>query len=234
MLHLLFLGLPVIVAGGPAQLPAIPDWENAAKFELVASQSPVRPEGPVRNRRPRNARRGLPPLRAPEEAPPTATVVELVEGGAFEGGEPAYPDPIRRDLSGLGEYDLYEARHRDPDSGRRNFRQGSGGGGSSGPLYQLCTDNACSAPTPARRWNSSSPWKGRGARCGNCIQKSSESPSERGEESSDERGHEQGWCTPATPAWKKQAGPVREAFPRELPGAGCALACTAGSPPSTA
>ena len=145
MLHLLFLGLPVIVAGGPAQLPAIPDWENAAKFELVASQLPVRPEDRFEIAVLATLEEGY-HLYGPEEAPPTATVVELVEGGAFEGGEPAYPDPIRRDLSGLGEYDLYEGAIAIRIPVAATFDKGPAAAEVL-VRYQLCTDNACSAPT---------------------------------------------------------------------------------------
>ena len=148
----LFLsGLVMILNGGlapafVAQAPMIPDWENAAKFELVASQSPVRPGDSLEVAVVAELKEGY-HLYGPEEAFPTATVVELVEGGGFDGGEPAYPLPIRRDLSGLGEYDLYE--------GKVAIRIPVTSLGSAARFvdaevllrYQLCTDNACSAPT---------------------------------------------------------------------------------------
>lgn len=135
-------------AAGPLanQTPAIPDWENAARFELVASQSPVRPGDRLEVAVLAELEPGY-HLYGPEEAPPTATAVEMLEGGAFESGEPHYPAPVRRDLSGLGEYDLYEGSVaiRIPVTSVAE-------GVRSAPAevlvrYQLCTDNACSAPT---------------------------------------------------------------------------------------
>lgn len=135
-----------IAAAAAAQAPEIPDWENAAKFELVASQSPVRPGDSLEVAVVAELEEGY-HLYGPEEAFPTATVVELVEGGAFEGGEPSYPPPIRRDLSGLGEYDLYEGKVaiRIPVSSLG--RPGRSAEAEVLVRYQLCTDNACSAPT---------------------------------------------------------------------------------------
>lgn len=143
--------LTLILSGGftaalAAQPPEIPDWENAAKFALVASQSPVRPGDSLEVAVVAELDEGY-HLYGPEEAFPTATVVELVEGGAFDGGDPSYPPPIRRDLSGLGEYDLYEGKVaiRIPVTSRGN----AGRSAEAEVLvrYQLCTDNACSAPT---------------------------------------------------------------------------------------
>lgn len=124
----------------------IPDWDNAARFELVASQSPVRPGDAFEVAVVARLDSGY-HLYGPAEAPPTATVVEMTGPTEFEPGATEYPEPIRRDLSGLGEYDLYE--------GEVAFRipvtSGSRARGSAAAevlvRYQLCTDNACSAPT---------------------------------------------------------------------------------------
>lgn len=150
--RLLLCGLLLTMIGGPtaalAQPPMIPDWENAAKFELVASQSPVRPGDRLEVAVVAELEEGY-HLYGPEEAFPTATVVELVEGEAFEGGEPAYPAPIRRDLSGLGEYDLYEGTVAIRIPVTSVFERGRSANASVLVRYQLCTDNACSAPTSA-------------------------------------------------------------------------------------
>lgn len=130
---------------GPAQFE-IPDWDNAARFELVASQSPVRPGDAFEVAVVARLDSGY-HLYGPAEAPPTATVVEMTGPTEFAPGPTRYPEPIRRDLSGLGEYDLYE--------GEVAFRipvtSGSRARGSAAAevlvRYQLCTDNACSAPT---------------------------------------------------------------------------------------
>ena len=129
-----------------AQAPMIPDWENAAKFELVASQSPVRPGDSLEVAVVAELDEGY-HLYGPEEAFPTATVVELVEGGAFEAGEPSYPPPIRRDLSGLGEYDLYEGKVAIRIPVKSLGKAERSAEAAVLVRYQLCTDNACSAPT---------------------------------------------------------------------------------------
>lgn len=149
--RLLLAGLLLTGSGGLAaalasQAPLIPDWENAAKFELVASQSPVRPGDHLEVAVVAELDDGY-HLYGPEEAFPTATVVELVEGGAFEGGEVAYPAPIRRDLSGLGEYDLYEGTVAIRIPVTSVLERGRSADAEVLVRYQLCTDNACSAPT---------------------------------------------------------------------------------------
>ena len=148
---LLLSGLVLTVSGGlaaalAAQAPMIPDWENAARFELVASQSPVRPGDSFEVAVVAELEEGY-HLYGPEEAFPTATVVELVEGGVFEGGEPDYPAPIRRDLSGLGEYDLYEGTVAIRIPVTSVLKSGRSADAEVLVRYQLCTDNACSAPT---------------------------------------------------------------------------------------
>jgi hypothetical protein len=149
--HLLLSGVLLALLGGlsatvAAQAPMIPDWENAAKFELVASQSPIRPGDNLEVAVVAELEEGY-HLYGPEEAFPTATVVELMEGGAFEGGDPAYPPPIRRDLSGLGEYDLYEGTIAIRIPVTSVFERGRSADAEVLVRYQLCTDNACSAPT---------------------------------------------------------------------------------------
>lgn len=141
--------LAVAAAASPTGTPAqieIPDWENSVRFELVASQTPIRPGDALKLAVLAELDPGY-HLYGPEEAFPTATQVEIVEGGPFAAGEPDYPAPIRRDLSGLGEYDLYEGEIaiRIPVSASRDVSDPA----AAEVLlrYQLCTDNACSAPT---------------------------------------------------------------------------------------
>ena len=146
--RLMLSALLLAVSGGLAagQAPMIPDWENAARFELVASQSPVRPGDHLEVAVVAELDEGY-HLYGPEEAFPTATVVELVEGGAFKSGEPDYPPPIRRDLSGLGEYDLYEGTIAIRIPVTSVLERGRSADAEVLVRYQLCTDNACSAPT---------------------------------------------------------------------------------------
>ena len=124
----------------------IPDWENAASFALVASQSAVRDGDHFEVAVLAEIEPGY-HLYGPDEKPPSATIAEWTSPEAFVASAPVYPAPIRRDLSGLGEFDLYEGRVAiripvaatvgDDDSVATEVLL----------KYQLCTDNACSAPT---------------------------------------------------------------------------------------
>ncbi len=140
------LPFALVPVSAAAQIPEIPDWDNAARFELVASQSPIRPGDRFEVAVVAELDPGY-HLYGPEEPFPTGTVVELIEPAEFEAGEVDYPAPIRRDLSGLGEFDLYEGKVaiRIPVTAASK----SSGKTAASVLvrYQLCTDNACSAPT---------------------------------------------------------------------------------------
>lgn len=147
LLGCLLLALAAALA--PAQIPEIPDWDGAARFDLVPSQSAVRPGDRFEVAVVAELEPGY-HLYGPEEPPPTGTIVEFREHGALEAGETRYPDPIRRDLSGLGEFDLYEGRVaiRIPLTSTLTSAPDSGTTEASVLVrYQLCTDNACSAPT---------------------------------------------------------------------------------------
>lgn len=145
-LFLLTAGAGGAPGTGAGQVFEIPDWDNAARFELVASQSPVRPGDAFEVAVVARLDSGY-HLYGPAEAPPTATVVEMTGPAEFEPGPTEYPAPIRRDLSGLGEYDLYEGEV----AIRIPVTSGARARGSAAAevlvRYQLCTDNACSAPT---------------------------------------------------------------------------------------
>ncbi len=129
-----------------SQTIEIPDWENSVTFELVASQEPIRPGDQFEVGLLARIDPGY-HLYGPEEVEPSRTEVS-VSGEALRGGEPDYPEPIRRDLSGLGEFDLYEGSIaiRVPVTAEKSLS------GSELSLrleinYQVCTDTACSAPT---------------------------------------------------------------------------------------
>jgi hypothetical protein len=124
----------------------IPDWENAVRFELVASQTPLRPGDAFELALLADVHEGY-HLYGPEEPEPTRTAVS-VQGESLQAGKPSYPPPIRRELEGLGSYDLYEGPIviRMPVTLSPNFK----GKTVEAPLevaYQLCTDFACSAPS---------------------------------------------------------------------------------------
>lgn len=124
----------------------IPDWEHAVRFEVVASQSPIRPGDTFELALLADIQEGY-HLYGPEEPEPTRTAV-TVPGGELRAGKVSYPPPIRRELEGLGSYDLYEGSIviRVPVTAPASFK----GKSVDVPLevaYQLCTDFACSAPT---------------------------------------------------------------------------------------
>lgn len=129
-----------------AQNFEIPDWDNSVKFELVASQDPIRPGDEFELALVAYIEDGY-HLYGPEEQEPSRTKVG-VDGDDLTSGEPDYPPVIRRELSGLGEYDLYEGQIaiRIPVTLAKTAKAGS----REARLYvdyQICTDYACSAPT---------------------------------------------------------------------------------------
>ena len=134
-------------SGVLAQNMEIPDWENSVRFELVASQDPVRPGDGLEVAILAEIESGY-HLYGPEEKKPNRTEV-AVSGDLVEAGDPMFPPVVTRDLSGLGTYDLYEGKIaiRIPISVHEAASEDK-------PLpvdvkinYQVCTDVACSAPT---------------------------------------------------------------------------------------
>ena len=124
----------------------IPDWDNAVRFELVASQSPVRPGDAFELALLADIQEGY-HLYGPEEPEPTRTAVS-VQSADLKAGKPSYPPVIQRELEGLGSYALYEGPIviRVPVTLSADFK----GKSVDAPLevaYQLCTDFACSAPS---------------------------------------------------------------------------------------
>jgi len=124
----------------------IPDWDNAVRFELLSSQSPVRPGDAFELALLAEIQPGY-HLYGPEEPEPTRTSV-TVQSPALKAGKPSYPPVIQRELEGLGSYNLYEGSIviRVPVTLPAVFK----GKSVEAPLevaYQLCTDFACSAPS---------------------------------------------------------------------------------------
>ena len=129
-----------------AQKIDIPDWKHAVKFELVSSQEPIRPGDSFEVALLASIQPGY-HLYGPNEPEPSRTRVS-VAGESLQAGKIAYPPVVRRDLSGLGEYDLYEGQIavRVPVTASKSF-SGTNLKASLQVEYQLCTDFACSAPT---------------------------------------------------------------------------------------
>ena len=145
-----FVSLALAAASSPilrAQTIEIPDWEHSVRFELVSSQEPVRPGDQLQIALVAEIEPGY-HLYGPEEQKPSRTEL-LVSGESIEAGGPVFPPVIRRDLAGLGQFDLYEGKiairvpiavdPAAPDHGEIPV--------SVNVHYQVCTDSACSAPT---------------------------------------------------------------------------------------
>jgi len=125
----------------------VPDWENSVRFELVASQDAVHPGDHFELAVVAEIDPGY-HLYGPEERKPSRTEVS-VEGELIRSDQPVFPPVIRRDLAGLGEYDLYEGRIaiRMPVSLGEEAALRREMPVNVRVNYQVCTDQACSAPT---------------------------------------------------------------------------------------
>ncbi|HSF19327.1 MAG TPA: protein-disulfide reductase DsbD N-terminal domain-containing protein [Vicinamibacteria bacterium] len=124
----------------------IPDWETSVRFELVASQEPVRPGDSLELGLVADIKPGY-HLYGPEEREPSRTKVVVVTE-ELESAAPIYPPVIRRDLEGLGAYDLYEGRIAIRVPVKVTSEREAGELEAAVEVsYQVCTDFACSAPT---------------------------------------------------------------------------------------
>jgi hypothetical protein len=131
-----------------AQTIEVPDWDHAVTFQLIASQDGVR----LGDRLELAVVAEIVPgyhLYGPEERKPSRTEV-MVQDGLLRSEEPVFPPVVTRDLAGLGAYDLYEGKIaiRIPVS----LEEGAALLHNEVPVdvrvnYQVCTDQACSAPT---------------------------------------------------------------------------------------
>ena len=147
--HSMPLAVLVLFAGSfaLAQQIEIPDWESSVRFELVASQEPVRPGDTLELVVLVEIEPGY-HLYGPEEKKPNRTEVS-VSGELIKPGEPIFPPVVTRDLSGLGTYDLYEGKIaiRIPLAVEKSAAEGKPVRVDVKINYQVCTDVACSAPT---------------------------------------------------------------------------------------
>ena len=146
------LFLLALVCGGaasmaPGQRIDVPDWEGSVRFELLASQNAVRPDDDLEVAVVVEITPGY-HLYGPEERKPSRTD-GMVLGDRVASRPAVFPPVVRRDLSGLGEFDLYEGSIaiRIPISVGEDAA-----GRAEVPVevrvnYQVCTDHACSAPT---------------------------------------------------------------------------------------
>jgi hypothetical protein len=123
----------------------IPDWEKAVRFEILSSQEPVRPGDSFELAVVATIEEGY-HLYGPDEPEPSRTRVSVV-GDRLRSTKTLYPPPVRRELSGLGEYDLYEGELvvRVPVTLAKTHTAPRVPA-SLKVDYQLCTDFACSAP----------------------------------------------------------------------------------------
>ena len=149
MRHVVFALLTLGASASFAQFKKrieFPDWDNAVRFELLASQTPVRPGDAFELALLADIQEGY-HLYGPEEPKPTRTAVS-VQSDELKAGKPSYPPVIQRELEGLGSYNLYEGPIviHVPVALSPVFK----GKSVEAPLevaYQLCTDFACSAPS---------------------------------------------------------------------------------------
>lgn len=125
----------------------VPDWQRAVEFQLVASQEPLRPGDKLELAVLAEIEPGY-HLYGPEERKPSRTVVHF-ESDELRASDPQFPPVIRRDLAGLGEFDLYEGRVaiRIPATVLEAAANSLDIAIKVHINYQVCTDSACSAPT---------------------------------------------------------------------------------------
>jgi hypothetical protein len=154
MIRLLTLSSLLLINGGTEQLLQeihYPDWDNSVKFLFVASQKPVRPGDTVELAVLADIMPGY-HLYGPEEKSPSRTEVDVIESEGIEWGRTVFPPVIKRDLAGLGEYDLYEGEIaiRLPVTVIGSAEKGASLYAHLKLKYQVCTETACSAPTSTR------------------------------------------------------------------------------------
>lgn len=143
----ILVGVCFLAGAQSSFIPDIPDWDNAVFMEVVASQEPVRPGDEIQIAILIDVKPGY-HLYGPKEKPPSRTEVH-VEGELRPLGEPVFPPAVKRDLSGLGEFDLYEGSIaiKIPVAVPQDAEVGSELDAKVFVKYQICTEQACSAPT---------------------------------------------------------------------------------------
>jgi hypothetical protein len=145
ILALLVMGSNPLV---PAQNIEYPDWDRSVQFLFVASQKPVRPGDDLEFAVLADIAPGY-HLYGPEEKRPSRTEIDVLEARGLQWGITAFPPVIKRDLAGLGEYDLYEGEIaiRLPAKVNDSVGQDSEVYARIEVKYQVCTESACSPPT---------------------------------------------------------------------------------------
>ncbi len=131
---------------GFSQQIEFPDWDGAVVFDLIVSQEPVRPGDRLELAVVVEIEDGY-HLYGPEERKPSRTEIYL-HAQHLRSEEPLFPPVVRRDLLGLGEYDLYEGKIsiRIPVTTLDTALEGSEIPARVEIKYQVCTDSACSPP----------------------------------------------------------------------------------------
>jgi hypothetical protein len=141
-----FLFVSSISLHGVSQQIAFPDWDGSVVFDLIASQEPVRPGDRLELAVVVEIENGY-HLYGPEERKPSRTEIYL-HAQHLRAEKPVFPPVVRRDLSGLGEYDLYEGMLsiRIPVTSLDAAAEISEIPVRVEIKYQVCTDSACSPP----------------------------------------------------------------------------------------
>jgi hypothetical protein len=143
-----FTTLVALIFVGSSQHIEYPDWDNSVRFLFVSSQEPVRAGDEIQLAVIADIAPGY-HLYGPEEKKPSRTEIEFLDADGLQWGVPAFPPVVKRDLAGLGEYDLYEGEIAImlPAKIESSKTQNQKISGRIRLHYQVCTETACSAPT---------------------------------------------------------------------------------------
>lgn len=143
---IVFFFVSSISLRGLSQSIDFPDWDGSVVFDLIASQEPVRPGDRLELAVVVEIDNGY-HLYGPKERKPSRTEIYL-HAQHLSSEEPLFPPVVRRDLSGLGEYDLYEGKIsiRIPVTTLDTAAESSEIPVRIEIKYQVCTDSACSPP----------------------------------------------------------------------------------------
>jgi hypothetical protein len=146
------LHLPVVLflcAGSLAgQNIEFPDWDAAVELEMLVSTESISPGDEIEIEVHIKVEPGY-HIYGPEENPPNRTELVLGESPNLKWGSPSFPPVTKKDLAGLGEFDLFEGDISIfvPASVSSSSTKNSKIEAEIEVKYQVCTDGACSPPT---------------------------------------------------------------------------------------
>jgi len=144
---LLLVSLVGGLALAASQKIELPDWDNAVRFELLASQDKARPGDTLQLALVTQILPGY-HIYGPKEKKPNRTELQALPSSELRFGEPVFPQGVARDLADLGRFDLYqgEVTFRIPFRVSREAPVEHPFPVQVKVNYQICTDSACSPP----------------------------------------------------------------------------------------